>query len=809
MKLIEINEAEAIIEPFYDGGTSEPDNPDPRYRVLDEYDIQALNGAVATAQQGWAFINLSVDKTVCGLPVLELRRKCKLDIHDYDTFILFGSLPKDFRLTVQATIDGLQTTLLQDVPGTGVAEEFNAPLQGKQLQGLCIRIASETDGIEGTITWLGLAHSERLARMLARKPQYPASWPGCFVQDMPAAPQPMLGILMDGEELDALREKLRHPPFAEVYRKKKEQAQKDMALCPEEYIRRFVPHFDQRWNRTRDRAWAPSLTENACGLETVIENLAFVGLVENDIEMMKMAARHALAVAHCEYWCESAMGILPGATWHHRSFTENIYCKVVALVLDWCGQLLTPFAHQILRDALAMKGLPRIESDFRRVEYIRYMNQGIVFSYGRIFADLALLARYPRYERDLLQAEEDLHEMICNYIQPDGGTLEGPGYWMFTFNESLCALYAMARYHKKPFTCYRDLLGKTGEFELSMLAMDENETVLHAVNDAHPATAVSCALANSFYLFTGQPEWKNLYERLLAGGHVDKDTFALISSPLPDGRMLAEIQPMNRIFPVTGQVGAMRTGKDVRTHFHICSGPTYSTHFHADKGSLLLDAGGCTICPDCGSANYFESELYYLRHAYSHSLLYPVRENGSLSVQGRYDEGGRVLKAEQNGQWVEFVTDDTRAWSDGVYELNKRRLISPIAELAVLEDTFALGNAGHVQFLLNCFGQWQLEDGQAYANVGDVTVRVVPLNWQWENANVRALQDGEHRPVWQLCAPYTNTRTGRLLTMLCVEKDYTAQLEVQNDGWVIRHGDEAFALYAGQQNAELKKIKFK
>ena len=51
MKIIEINEAEAIIEPFFDGGTSDYTDPDPRYRVLDEYQVQALNGAVARAEQ--------------------------------------------------------------------------------------------------------------------------------------------------------------------------------------------------------------------------------------------------------------------------------------------------------------------------------------------------------------------------------------------------------------------------------------------------------------------------------------------------------------------------------------------------------------------------------------------------------------------------------------------------------------------------------------------------------------------------------------------------------------------------------------
>ena len=73
MKIIEINEAEAIIEPFFDGGTSDYTDPDPRYRVLDEYQVQALNGAVARAEQAWAFANLSVDRTVPGKPVLQLR----------------------------------------------------------------------------------------------------------------------------------------------------------------------------------------------------------------------------------------------------------------------------------------------------------------------------------------------------------------------------------------------------------------------------------------------------------------------------------------------------------------------------------------------------------------------------------------------------------------------------------------------------------------------------------------------------------------------------------------------------------------
>ncbi len=793
MKLIEINEAEAIVEPFFDGGTSDIQETEPRYCVFDEYKTEALSGAVACAHQAWAYVDIQVDKTVQNEPVLRMSRSCDLDVSDYDTFIIFASWPKDFKVSVSAVIDGTKRTLLDKVKGSGVCSEYTAPFTGCRMQALAFTFYCDKDGVAGDMSWLGLAHSGRLARMLARKPQYPHDWPGCFVPEMPQAPVPEIGILMGGEELAQLRKKLAQEPFRSLYQAKKEKAQTQMSICPEEYIGRFVPHYDQRFSRARDIANQLVKGGNANGISEVIENLAFVGLVENDLDMMRMAVRHALAIAHCEYWCESPMGVLPGATWHHRSFTENHYCKVVALVLDWCGQLMTPFAKQILRDALAMKGLPRIESDFRRMEYIRSMNQGIVFSYGRIFAQLALLPKHPRYELDLKYSEHDLKEMIGNYVQQDGGTLEGPGYWMFTFNEVLPAFYALARHYKQPFTYYKDLFAKTGDFELSMISCEDNSTVMFPINDAHPSNHIRCALAASFYQFTGKQAWKNLYERLIQGGHMDGDTFALISAPLPDGTQQPE-EKVNRLFPVTGQLGSVRKGQDLTTHLHLCSGATCSSHFHEDKGSIILEAGGETLCPDCGCGFYFESELQYLRFAHSHNLLCPVFADGIPARQGRYDKGGRILTVREEGESVEFVSDDTAAWSDSPFKKVQRRVVSPFAELVLLEDRFELDKAENVQFLLNCFGEWKLNKNEARAQVGAVTLRVIPLNWSLENACVCTMQDGEHRPVWQLEAPASSQRKGRLLTLLCMENKMKFELDSDVNGWTVRYGERTLHL---------------
>lgn len=804
MRIIEINEAEAIIEPFWDGGTGDYMDLNPRYKVFDEYTINTLNGAIAKVEQGWAYVTFTVDKTVKNIPILSMERDCNLDISDYDTFIFFANLPKSVIFSVKAIVNNKEIQLYKDVKGVGASQEFNAPICGDNLTHLKIEFSSESDGINGTICWFGLSESHRLERMLNKKNYYDSKWTGYFIEEKNANITPDINILFDNEELNALRDKVKISPFKEVYQVKKTQAQKDMSIVPEKYIGRYLPHFDQRWNRSRDKEWAPDLTKNACGMHGVIENLAFVGIIESDYDMLRMASRHAISIAHCECWFDSPMGNLPGATWHHRSFVENLYCKSVSLVLDWCGSILTPFAKQVLCDALAMKGLPRIESDFKRVEYIRYMNQGIVFSYGRIFALLALMEYHPRYITNLKEAEEDLISMIGNYVQEDGGTLEGPGYWMFTFTEVISAFYALARQKKVDFTYYKDIFMKTGDFVLSLMSMEDDGTIIMPINDCHPGVNMSCTLANSFYQFTNSSNWKNLYEKLMAKKYIDDDSFAIISSPLPEGIKDLPDSSLNRIYPITGQVGSVRQGKDIKTHVHLCSGPTYTAHYNADKGGLILEAEGYTICPDCGSPNYSESELFYITAAQAHSLLNPVNESGVLSRQYRDMEGGKILKAEVNGTGVEFMSDDTLAWNDNVYKSITRRIISPFAEFCVIVDDFELGTADYAEFLLNSYGEYILCNNEATSRIRDITLRVRPLNWNWQNPSIKEMQDGEHRKVWQLRAPTTEGKNQCLVTAICLEKNAHFEFEEIENGFIVFHGSDKMVIKISNNDIDIE-----
>ncbi len=793
MNRILINEAEAIIEPFYDGGTGDHTDTDhPRYRSIDEYKVTQVGGAQVELVQGWAFAELypNILPTEKDSVAMTMERTCDLCVKDYDCFMVFASMAHSMKFSLYAELDGKWQKLFDRVPGTGLTEEVEADFCGEHLTGIKIEIYASELYEKGNITWFGLANKARREEMLARKSYYDNTWPGFFKENPVCEPE--LSILFGADDLPALREKLSKPPFDKAYNEKKAEAIANMSIVPEDYIGRYVPTFDMRWNRTRDADIIPIdvRKKDALGMHSILENLAFVGIVEDDKEMMKMAARHAFAISHCEYWSESFIGNLPGATWHHRSFTEQNYCRAVSLTLDWCGGLMTPFAKQVIRDALAKKGLPQIESDFRRIEYIRHMNQGIVFGSGRIFALTALVERYPRYQILLDEAERDMIEMIDNYVQEDGGTLEGPSYWMFTFSEAIGAFYVLARNKKVPFTYYKDVFSKTGEFALSSLSLHGDGTTIMPINDAPPGKPMHCSLACSFAEFTDSPAWKQLYAKLVKLGHIDKDTFALISAKQPTE--ITEIEEFCRLYPITGQLDSVRNGKQLKTRMHLCTGPTYMAHYNEDKGSIIVEAENSTICPDPGSAYYYEAELFWIRIASAHSLLYPVRADGLPSIQGRHSNGGTALKYDVNGQCIDFMSDDTLAWEDEVFEYSTRRLYSPFAELTIIEDSYGLKNAVSVEFLLNCFGEWKIEENKATATVDGIKLTVMPLNWEWENARINdKIQDGEHRPIWQLIAD-CNKKSAVLKTALMLSKNTEFTTKKSADEWEFVCGDEQY-----------------
>ncbi|MHB9106244.1 MAG: hypothetical protein ACYDCO_04230 [Armatimonadota bacterium] len=785
MRIVPINEAEAIIEPFWDGGSSE--HPTDKLSLLDQYTVIVDPAARGRVAQAWCALDVKIDRAEPGRPAVAMERDCDLAVGDYDIFRVFGSLPSWVRMTVSATVDGEERVLV-DRAGADTNDEFDGPFSGERITKLRLEFTlTEPRTASASLMWLGLSNRAAQERMEARTSPYTPDWPGAL-EPAPRELAPEIGIFFDAAGLNELREKVRTSPYREMFSALREGAEKLLDANPEADIGYLIPKPDRRWCRNRDMG-------RKCTAHDM-ELLAFVGLVDDNPAMSRLAARMALSAAHCDTWCESVMGVFPGATWHHRSFTEEIYCHGCALVLDWAGAYLTPYGRQIIRDAIAMKGLPRIESDFKRMEYIRHMNQGIVFSTGRIIGLLGLLPAHPRYAGLVEEAERDLHEMIGNYVHPDGGTLEGMGYWAYTFGSVMPLAYALARYHERTLAEYATpALVKTGDYALAMRSTAGEGTTYLGINDAHNDQHLPAALVATYAQLSPRREWKDLYAAMRKAGKLGGDMLHLIVAPAEEWPGEPLVRPRFDVLPDVGQATSVRHDPALgHVLFHLCSGPTHGGHFHQDKGAFILEVEGETLACDRGVTTYDHPEVGLIGIAARHNLLYPEHPDGILVRQPAHAFGGTLTFAEERDGLLLLASDNARAWEDGLFTINTRRVASPAPDLYLIDDEIEMPHSWPMSFRLNFRFPMRREGNEVWIDGEQARLRIVPLNWS--PAEVTIIVEGidDHlRPVNLLRLLSAPSPTHRLLTAVEVVPANHA-----GERWEFHPGEEPLAIRGDQ-----------
>lgn len=743
MKNVPINEAESIFEAFWDSGESYPTHH--KFNVLSEYQVSVYPGAAARAEPMWCGVNVTIIASKAGAKAVTLERDCKIDIADYDIFRIFASIPATLRIKIECIVDGRPQTVI-DAPGKDDTCEIDGRIHGREMTHLRIDFYNmQAKTATATLLWLGLSNSDRQQRLENAKSPYTPDWPGCFERN--PVIKPTSGIFFDEKELEQLREKIQKEPFKSIYEGIRIQAEKDMSNEPEKEIGTFIATGDRRWQRDRDF--------KRSNLIEPMERLAFVGIVSSNMDMLRMACRMALSAAHHTYWCDSIMGVFPGATWHHRSFTEDVVCHACALVLDWAGSLLTWHGRNILYDALIMKGLPRIEADFKTMEYIRHMNQGIVFSAGRITALLALSRVYPRYTLWLDSAEKDVIEMLQDYILPDGGTKEGPAYWNYTISQILPVLCILARRRGIPLEKYvPDCVLKTGDYALCMLSQAKDGTMTLPVNDAH-SQRYSPVVSACYSRLSPRREWNWLYARYLDDmkDKADIVTLLLCSEPKGIDTGMNPLQEGLTLLPDVGQ--ASYIAKDTtlgRIQFHLCSGPTDFGHFHEDKGSFILEAAGEALAIDRGMCTYSSPHGAMMSKTGSHNLFTPLQTDGQPFAQPRFNQGGKITFGKLKDGILMLTCDNLEAWQDGVFSRNYRRVFSPLPRVYYIHDDVAYLQKTASSFRVNTHGKISAQDDGWLIHGEHACLKVTPLDWVPEKAAYGEYGFDENiKPVNQLC----------------------------------------------------------
>ncbi len=758
MRVVRINEAEAIIEPFWTGDKNADNST---YDAFEGYDIRILPGAKASySASAW----FTIEKSPAGKPAFTMSRRCSADVGEYDISRLFACVPKHMEIRIHAGFGGGAEELILTAKGTDNFSEFDGRLPGKILTSLRIEMVPlEQKPAIIELVWLGVANRRLEKIMEARPSPYTPDWPGLLVEK-PKSVEPQLKLYFDNAGAEALRKRLNRTPFKRMLDSLRAQTDKDMATFkPEAAVGEFLPDpFQSVFVRERDR-WKPAMHDG-------MGRLAFIGLIDRDPEKSRMAVRMALSAAHCREWTQGVLSVLPGSPYHRRGYVEAWYCKGMALVLDLAGSFLTPYGRETLRDVLIRKAIAHIESDLFRWEYVWGMNQGLMFNHGRIMALLSVYQTYPRYRPRLEEAERDQHTMLGNYIRDDGGTLEGMGYWEAALDVGLPPLCAMARYHGKALEKYvTPTIRRTGDFALDMLTIQDDGGIPRymSINSCRSQSRISPFIAAFFARVSGNPRWQEIYRKIVEE-HGDSDPFSLIiSSDLKPRTASVPPSPRLGVYPDTGQVTRIRDVEGVGpVHFHFCTGPGRGGHTHEDKGSFIIETDKEALAIDRGMLHYDHPEHTLLVWTGRHNLLCPEDNDGAPFRQHPSTTDGGILTSaiEKNGIFL-LASDNTGVWAPSPVTKSVRRVISPLPSLYIFDDELVMKSQHAASFRISTTKPVEKRNAEFWIIGKHAALRVVPLNWKPSEATMD--QDGMddlERPAKILRLLSGKSATHRLLT---------------------------------------------
>ena len=755
MNNIKINNAETIFEPFWDSGESYSGHL--KFSRLTNYEIIADRHSLAYTF--WAGVTVEVGSN----EKLILKRICSLNITEYDILRMFAAISENIKIEISCVIDGVLTNVFEGM-GKNISGEYDGKISGREISEILMKFTNMSDQpVQGNLSWLGLSNSILQKQMEDEKSRFSDEWEGCF-EEGEFEFSPTIGIFFDKDGLAEIREKVKKEPFLSIFNELKKRAESHMQDEPEESIGDFVPYINPVFVRDRDK--------NRVEYCKFMEDIAFVGLIENDKTMLKMACRMALSLCCCTNWCEGVMGAFPGTTWHHRSFTEERIGVGCMKVLDWAGSMLTWHGKNIIYDAIIMKALPRLDADVKTIDYIWDMNQGVFFAGGLVTILIGLSKRYPRYNSRLDEAERDLLSIWENYVAEDGGSAEGPSYWMDSFRSMIINMYMLARYRGKSLKEYLpQIIKKSEDFAICMLSDINDGFSFLPINDTCEFGSYHPLVPAFFMQISDNPLWRNMiYEKLLTPNLPYGAELIIISDEVEENKSTVYDSQFLTLNDV-GHTMIKRKTEEVGTvHMHIIGGGLVTFgHSHCDKGSVILEVDGIPLLIDSGVCSYASSEVKQFAEPEKHNLLMPDIEGIGQRIN-KAGSIGRIICSEYDNDVFKYSTDLTDAWQEGIFKKNMRSITSenPLV-FEICDDIEYVEECASV-FVLNTYGEISKTEKGFDIRYNGVALNITPKSWMPEKFIIEESKDGRGTRVNRLLLYTEKSRVHNLITELAVSK---------------------------------------
>ena len=631
--MIKASERDYIIEPYFDGGDSYIGHK--KYSYISQY---STKGAISVSQE-WDSAGVKILRNSYGSLY---RNILECDISVYDTVNLKMMCASDVHISLY-----FDENMVLDIWGTGELAMYEAPINQQRVREIRYEMYNNSsEDIVVSLYYLGVS-----VRGISEYPMYIGEWEGCIERKISF--EPYNDDYFTREKADYIAENAN-------YDTRKKIAVEAMGVAPEQYISKMIS--------TSYRGKMNFVEE--------IQALSFVGMVEKNSDMIRMACRYALSLASCTYWGCDIMEEIPACVWHHRSFNESCACEAIAYVISICGNSFTWHGRNILYQALIMKGLPRIEADLMTMDYIYNTNQGVAFISGYIKALIILSRQYPRYKKRIEEAKTLFFEMISKSIHKDGSTSEGAGYWQYTLVNILSCLSALAKWNGKSLDKYAsETLLKTSDFGLFMI--DQSSKTL-PINDCGRGYYIPY-MCKLFYMLTSDERWAYAY-------HTSDVKLLEIEDILLDIDVPNVKPVMHKEFEAYDGAGLVSVCRDgVRL---ICiSGDSNSTHCHADKGSFVLYLDKGPVLCDRGVLPYNKTAVHDIKASSLHNTATPYIYGQTLEQKKGDGLTAKYNYEYKNGAFT-WSSDQTALWDGDVVNSNVRTIYSSKANVFKITDRF-------------------------------------------------------------------------------------------------------------------------
>ena len=677
MHLTAINSAEAIFEPFFD----------PQLSEFASWIIDAPGATGISQARGWAFHTFQWEMPAPDGLVLRLHRSyADLDCADYERLVVCINLPEDSVISIAAETDAGPRRRTGEPFGALRREEW-LPLDGaKRILSLTIEVHNPRPVAgSGWLLWFGLLHPGRLKSHLDQWTGYDEQWDK-YLQPPEFEPafQPTYGLLINAEELAAVRREFAYSPMTAELRAGAEFAR---PVRPENLIGEHMNAWSANTLR-RERDFNKMLSLHG-------PLAAQAGVLWQDKTLCRLAARFALSMVLCDYWEDSFWAHMRGCTSEQRGFVQAIATWDCALILDLCGEWFTPLGRELILKRIATEGHGAMCQASWWWEYMYYGNQLAWISPARIYG-LLLLERtmparcdhYPKPEASRVaphtdQAWANLQDNLAKALLPDGGYLEGVSYFTYTARQAFlgATLYARGR-GLDPRSLISPALLRTDRLAEMLYSTDDHQDMILIADAMFP---VSEGIAFLAWLMP-QSHWVTVYRKSLqrAGAaplllplRLDRDIPA-------EGPPLAPFCAM----PDTGMMCSVRRHQGELVKLFIMGNRSGGDHQHEDKGSFVLEFAGDSFALDFGVLDYANPVTDMLKQAQRHTMLTPWSDTerphptnpifADIKPRGAGDATRFHATVDGAPGWEGWFTKWQRTWD------------SPTPDLFVITDEWAV-----------------------------------------------------------------------------------------------------------------------